>query len=382
MTMSDSLTLGPIERVELYLVRLPLVAPFTTSFGTQSEREALLVKIEDPGNEGWGECVAFATPDYGYETHTTARHILRDHLLPMLGAAVARSGTLADLLNEFHKVRGHPMAKAAVENALLDLIARRRGQRLFQLLGGEEKRIPSGISLGIQADPRKTLDAVGRAWQTGYHRIKIKIRKGHDIDVMRRVRSAFPDIPLMVDANADYGIADLPLLKRLDEFDLMMIEQPLQPGDLYFHSRLQRELRTPICLDESIKTLLDVRAAAALESCRIINIKQGRVGGMLAAAAIEAFCRSGPIRIWSGGMLETGIGRAFNLHLQTLPGFDLPGDNSETRRYFNEDIVSPPVVLDRDGFITLPPGPGTGVRVDTDRLQRTTIQREEVTWER
>ena len=270
------------------------------------------------------------------------------------------------------------MAKAAVENALLDLVCRREGVPLFHALEGREKKIPSGISIGIMASTDDLLDAIHRAVTAGYHRVKLKIKKGRDWEILREVRKAFPDINLMADANADYSHEDAPLLKKMDEFDLMMIEQPLAYDDIYFHSLVQTQIKTPICLDESIKSLRDAQAAIDLDSCRIINIKQGRVGGMLAARDIQAHCLRAGVPVWSGGMLETGIGRAFNLHLQTLPGFSLPGDTSETSRYFDTDIAEPPVKLDSEGFIPLPPGSGSGVRIISDRLDRFTAYRESI----
>jgi O-succinylbenzoate synthase len=263
-----------------------------------------------------------------------------------------------------------------VENALLDLLARQQKQPLCEFIGGSRRRIMSGISIGIQENPADLLAAIGRAVEKKYHRIKIKIKRGGDTGILEQVRRSFPDIKLMVDANADYTIDDLELLKKLDSFDLMMIEQPLEYNDLYFHSRLQKALKTPICLDESIKNLNDARAAIKMESGRIINIKQGRVGGLLAARDIQDHCLKNGVACWSGGMLETGIGRAFNLHLQTLPGFTLPGDTSETARYFHEDIVDKPVELDDEGFIDIPDGPGTGVEVVPGLLKKYTLHSE------
>jgi O-succinylbenzoate synthase len=262
------------------------------------------------------------------------------------------------------------MAKAAVENALLDLLARQYEIPLFQLIGGKDQKIMSGISIGIKDDMDDLFESIQEASDKKYHRIKIKIKKGKDVEILKAVRKTFPFIRLMADANADYALEDIHILKQFDAFNLMMIEQPLNYDDIYFHSFLQKQIDTPVCLDESIKNLNDAKTAVALGSCKIINIKQGRVGGMMTSKAIATYCTDKNIGVWSGGMLETGIGRAFNIHLQTLPGFVLPGDTSETSRYFTEDIVDKPVVLEPDGFIKIPDGFGTGVNVLSEKLDR------------
>jgi O-succinylbenzoate synthase len=354
--------------------RLRLVAPFETSFSVQRDREALLLKLSSDGVEGWGECVAGTDPFYSYETNETARHIVRDYLIPMLEAALPT--TVADAVAKFDRVRGHFMAKAMVENALLDLVSRMQGVPLWRLIGGTPRQIMSGISIGIQPDIERLLDTIGRAVERKYGRIKLKIRLGWDVEVLEKVRARFPGIQMMADANSAYTLADVDHLKRLDSFLLMMIEQPLGHDDIYQHSLLQKNIQTPICLDESILSLDDARTAVELKSCRIINIKQGRVGGILPSAKMQEFCRACDIPVWSGGMLETGIGRAFNIHLQTLPGFVLPGDTSETSRYFSEDIVEPEVTLDENGMIDIPAGPGTGVTVLDDRLKKYLVSSE------
>ena len=367
--MNEALELEPlarIESVEACIVSLPLVKPFETSFSVKTVKEALLLRVRSADCEGWGECVASSDPFYSYETNATALHVLKEFLLP----AAAKSGSLRDVGDRFKKVRGHNMAKAAVENAILDLAARRARKPLWKLLGGEEKRIPSGLSIGIKETPEDLVSAVGKAVEKKYQRVKIKIKRGKDAAFVRAVRSAFPDVPLMADANADYSLEDIPALQALDAFGLMMIEQPLSNDDIYQHSLLQKRLKTALCLDESIHSLDDARAAQELGSCRIINIKQGRVGGLLASKAMAAFCLEKGMPVWSGGMLETGIGRAANLHLQTLPGFVLPGDTSETANYFRSDIVDKPVVLDGDGMIRLPEGDGLGVAVVPQALAR------------
>ncbi len=363
---------GHLERIDEILVRLPFVAPFATSAATWTAKEALLLRMESEGLVGWGECVADPDPYYAPETVVTARHVIREFLLPLLEP----TATLAEVARRFARVRGHRMAKATVENALLDLVAKRRGLPLYALLGRPRKRLMSGISIGLQPSLEALLEVVGEAVARGYHRVKIKIKRGQDIELVAAVRTRFPDLPLMVDANGDYQLADADHLARLDAFDLMMIEQPLSYADIYQHSLLQRRLATPLCLDESILSLDDAEAAMALGACRILNIKQGRVGGLEEAVRIAQLAHARGVPVWSGGMDETGIGRAFNMHLQTVEGFTLPGDLSETSRYFREDLVEPPVVLEADGYIEPPTGPGIGVTVVGERLDRYTLHRQ------
>ena len=360
--------LTKIDSVEMFIVRLPLVSPFETSFSVQTHREALLLKIISDDVCGWGECVTSPDPYYCYETNSTALHIIKDFLIAIITAM--KNFSIEEVLQNFEQIKGHHMAKAAVENALLDIMAQKYKIPLFELMGGTPKRIMSGISIGIQKNIDDLLLSIQKACDKKYHRIKIKIKKSKDIDILTKVRKAFPNIQLMADANSDYTLQDINILKQLDEFNLMMIEQPLNYNDIYFHGLLQKQIQTPICLDESIKNLNDAKTAVELESCKIINIKQGRVGGMINAKKIQEYCLNNDIETWSGGMLETGIGRAFNLHLQTFPGFVLPGDTSETSRYFTEDIVDKPVTLQPDGFIEIPEGPGIGVQVLSDRIDR------------
>jgi O-succinylbenzoate synthase len=366
--------LGEIEKIELMTVRLPFVAPFGTSVATWNCKEALLVRLEDKGITAWGECVADPDPYYASETTVSARFIIKDFLLPELKPDLSLDG----LLSRWGRVRGNEMAKAALENALLDLLAKRRGVPLHGLLGFAAKRVMSGISIGLQDTIPTLLDKVLEAQGSGYHRVKMKIGRGQDIDWVKAVRERFPTIALMADANGDYSLADAVHLARLDDFNLTMIEQPLSYHDIYQHSLLQARLKTPLCLDESIHSIDDAAAAVALKSCRVINIKQGRVGGMLAAVKMARLCADNGIPAWSGGMDETGIGRALNIQLQAAPGFTLPGDTSETRRYFREDIVEPPVLLDKEGFIAMPTGPGIGVEVMESRLEKYLLDREMV----
>lgn len=361
--------IGRVDRVDRWIVRIPFVKPFSISSATWTCKEALLLRIESEGITAWGECVADPDPYYASETTSTAEHVIRDFLLPLVESGI----TLGALEERFRRVRGHGMAKATIENALLDLIAKREGIPLHALLGHPARPIPSGISIGIQDTEQELFDAVAEAVGSGYHRVKMKIRRGCDVDRVAAVRERFPDLALMADANGDYSLADAGHLRQLDAFGLTMIEQPLSYHDIYEHSLLQQQLATPLCLDESIHTLADARAAIDLGSCRVINIKQGRVAGLLEALRIAEYATSRGVPVWSGGMDETGIGRAVNIHLQTDPSFSIPGDTSETSRYFTRDIAGPPVVLDGDGFIAVPAGPGIGVRIDEDALRHFTL---------
>ena len=369
----EALAVPRVDRIDLVTVRLPFVAPFGTSVYTWTDKEALLMRLESGGVAAWGECVSDPDPFYSYETNGTARHIIKDFLFPLVEPGV----TMGELEARFRHVRGHGMAKATVENALLILIALQKGVPLHALLGRPARKIMSGLSIGLKETPAKLLAAVEAAVAKKYGRIKMKIKKGQDVEWVRAVRERFPGIRLMADANGDYTLADVDRLRRLDEFGLMMIEQPLSYSDIYQHSLLQKALRTAVCLDESIHSLDDAAAAIALGACRVINIKQGRVGGLMESLRIAAYCAGHGIDVWSGGMDETGIGRAVNIHLQTAEGFTLPGDTSETANYFDEDIVDPPVVLDADGMIDIPKGPGLGVRVVPERLVRRALS-----WER
>ena len=371
-TRLEQVTIGKLDHIDFIVVKLPFVAPFGTSVYVWTHKEALLLKIESGGVTAWGECVADPDPFYFYETTGTARHIIKDFLLPLVEPGI----TLGELEARFRHVRGHGMAKATIENALINLIALQKGVPLHELLGRPAKKISSGISIGLKDTPAELLAAVENAVAKKYHRIKMKIKKGQDIEWVRTVRERFPDIRLMVDANGDYKLEDTAHLKRLDAFDLMMIEQPLSYSDIYQHSILQKELKTPVCLDESIHSLADAVTAIALGACRIINVKQGRVGGLMESMRIARYAADRGIDVWSGGMDETGIGRAVNIHLQTAEGFNLPGDTSETSNYFDEDIVEPAVILGSDGYIEIPKGPGIGVRIVPERLVKWTIRLE------
>jgi O-succinylbenzoate synthase len=368
----EALILPRIDHVDLVTVKLPFVAPFGTSVHVWTDKDAMLMRLESGGATAWSECVSDPDPFYSYETNTTARHIIKDFLLPLVEPGI----TLGELEGRFRRVRGHGMAKATVENACLILIANQQGTPLHELLGRPAKPIMSGLSIGLQDTQEALLKAVERAIARKYHRIKMKIKKGQDLDWVRAVRDRFPDLPLMVDANGDYLPSDADHLRRLDEFNLMMVEQPLSYSDIIEHASLQREMTTAICLDESIHSLADAAAAISIGACRIINVKQGRVGGLLESMRIAHYAAGHGVGVWSGGMDETGIGRAVNIHLQTAEGFTLPGDTSETANYFNEDIIDDPVVLGADGFIDIPKGPGIGARVVPELVLKRTIRAE------
>ncbi|HUY09080.1 MAG TPA: o-succinylbenzoate synthase [Candidatus Dormibacteraeota bacterium] len=365
-----------VERARLRIVELPLVSPFTTSFGTQTVRRALLVEVEGEGVAGVGECAAGIEPGYSSETCAGALLALRDYILPsVLGGPKA---DVAGHAKGWAWVRGHHMAKAAVEMALLDQSGKASGRSLAQILGGSRSRIGCGVSIGIQASLGATLTAIEGYLGEGYQRIKLKCKPGYDIELARAVRQRFPGTPLMLDANSAYSLGDLDQLRALDEFDLTMIEQPLAHDDLIDHAALQAQIETSICLDESVESLADLRAAISLGSGRILNIKAGRVGGLFEAVQLHDTCKKARWPVWCGGMLETGIGRAANLALASLPGFTLPGDTSASGRYFEQDILRQPFELARDGTLAVPTSPGLGVELDQRRLEQTTVHLEEL----
>lgn len=351
--------------VELRRIALPLVAPFRTSFGTETTKEALLVRVHTPGADGWGECVAMAEPLYSSEYIEGAEHVLRHHLLPrLLTSADVTAAAVAPLLAP---VRGHPMAKAALETAVLDAELRGRGVSFAEHLGAVRPRVACGVSVGIMATIPQLLDAVERYLGEGYRRVKLKIEPGWDVEPVAAVRERFGEsLPLQVDANAAYQLGDARHLARLDQFDLLLIEQPLAEDDLRGHAALARRLRTPVCLDESITSARAATDALALGACSVVNIKAGRVGGYLEARRIHDVCAAAGVPVWCGGMLETGLGRAANLALAALPNFTLPGDTSASDRYFARDLTAP-FVLD-DGHLPVPSGPGLGVEPDPDVL--------------
>jgi O-succinylbenzoate synthase len=351
-----------IDMAELFIVKLPLVSSFVSGIKEIKEKNALILKLSSEGLNGWGECVAELDPYYNYETIDTALYITKEFLLPVLFSKKKISFTgIADI---FSKIRGHNTAKAMIENALSDLFCKMSGVPLYKLIGGKNsKKILSGISLGIETDINNLIDNISESINLKYHKIKLKIKKDNDINILKTVRKEFSDIPLAVDANGAYSLKDINILKELDNFNLMMIEQPLSYNDLFEHSVLQKELKTHICLDESINNLNSVKNAVKIKSCKIINIKQGRVGGILSAKNIHNYSTENNMKILSGGMLETGIGRTFNLHLQSLSGFTLPGDTSPTSRYFNEDIIANQIIIDNNGFIPIPEDIGIKINI-------------------
>ncbi|MFL5768335.1 MAG: o-succinylbenzoate synthase [Actinomycetota bacterium] len=359
-----------IRSLELRLIALPLVRPFRTSFGEDSTKDAILVRLETDDAEGWGECVAGPQPGYSEEYNEEAWITIRDHLAPRILDNDVSSDELAMALAG---VRGHPMAKATVEMALLDAELRAAGRSLAEHLGAERDRVTCGVSVGITPTVEELLKQVDGYLSEGYRRIKLKIEPGTDVERVRAVREAHPDILLSVDANAAYELADVRVFRDLDELELLMIEQPLHHEDLLQHAKLQRELRTPLCLDESIRSAADAAAAIELGACRIVNIKQGRVGGLLEGRRIHDVAVAAGVPVWCGGMLETGIGRAANLALAGLPGFTLPGDTSASRRYFRQDLTDP-FELAPDGTMAVPSGPGIGVAPHPERIERATVR--------
>ena len=356
----DSLTLNHL--------RMPLVAPFETSFGRTTDRECILITIQSDGLTGYGECVADRDPGYSYETTGTAWHIIKDFIAPLL------LGQHVDGADDFQRlvgrIRGHHLAKAGVEMALWDLRGKVEARSLREILGGVRSRVQVGVSVGLQPSPEALVRTVAKYLQAGYGRIKIKIKPGRDVSDTAAVRKAFPVIKLQVDANSAYTLATWETLKPLDLLDLLLIEQPLNEDDIWDHRKLQKELHTPICLDESILTPRHARYALEMEACKIINIKAGRVGGLSQAVAIHDLCRQRGVPVWCGGMLETGVGRASNLALASLPGFVLPGDISASDRYYVEDITLERFLLNSDSTIDVPSGPGLGVTIDTAALEK------------
>jgi O-succinylbenzoate synthase len=360
-----------IGRAVLRLVPLRLRERFEISSGARQDRIIMLLALHADGHVGWGECVAAEDPSYSYETTETAWHVLTEFILPaVVGREVSSPG---DVLAPAAWVRGHGMAKAAVEMAAWDLEAKRAGVSLAAALGGERRPVQVGVSVGIQPTDQALLEEVERFVEEGYRRIKIKIKPGRDVEMLRAVRERFTEVPLMADANSAYTLPDADRLAALDELDLMMIEQPLAYDDLRDHARLQQRLRTPVCLDESVKTPGDAALALELGACRIINVKPGRVGGFAGSRAIHDLCLKNRVPVWCGGMLESGVGRAHNVALATLPGFTLPGDISASARYWEQDLVNPEFVL-QDGTLTLPDGPGIGVVPDLERIEARTVK--------
>lgn len=360
-----------IEGATLREIPLRLKEYFEISSGGKQDRRILLLQLRGEGVEGWGECVAGEDPGYSYETTDTAWHVLTDFVLP---AVVGRSVTRPeDVLESVRWVRGHRMAKAAVEMAAWDLAARMDGVSLSRKLGGTRQAVPVGVSVGLQKSDEELHAKVAGYVGEGYARVKIKIKPGRDVEMLAALRERFPATPFMADANSAYTLADAPRLEELDALALTMIEQPLAHDDFLEHARLQERLATPVCLDESIGSVGDTALALELGSCRIVNIKPGRVGGHASSRRIHDLMRSRGLPVWCGGMLESGVGRAHNVALASLPGFTLPGDISASRRYWDRDIVFPEFEV-HDGHMRVPTGAGLGVEVDAERVGRLTVR--------
>jgi O-succinylbenzoate synthase len=365
-----------INRVTLHHLRMNLRTPFETSFGRIDTRDCLLLEAEAGGLTGYGECVADRDPGYSYETAATDWLILSEFLIPaLLNKEIETAQTLQ---KEMEFVRGNPMAKAALEMAFWDLQGKQQGRSLREMFGGAQKRVDVGVSVGLQASPAALVKTVEGYLEQGYRRIKIKIKPGRDVEDTRAVRRAFPEIRLQVDANSAYLLEDAAALLPLDELNLLLIEQPLSEDDLWDHHKLQKQFMTPLCLDESIISARHARQALEMQACRVINIKAGRVGGLSEALKIHTLCQELAIPVWCGGMLETGIGRASNLALASLPGFSLPGDISASERYYEEDITRERFTLNPDSTIDVPNGPGLGVDIDPLALQRATLAKKEI----
>lgn len=365
-----------LDRIALHHLRMPLVAPFETSFGREVDRECILIVLKAAGLKGVGECVASHDPGYSYETTGTAWHILRDFIGPVaLGSEIQ---SIDDYCSLVDGIRGHHLAKAGFEMALWDLVGKMQDKTLRQLLGGEVERVPVGVSVGLQESPAALVQVIDGYLSAGYGRVKIKIKPGRDVEDTAAVRLAHPDLRLQVDANSSYSLESARVLKPLDELGLLLIEQPLYEDDIWDHRLLQAEFRTPICLDESIVSARHARYALEMKACRIINIKAARLGGLSQALKVHALCSASGIPVWCGGMLETGVGRASNLALASLPGFTLPGDISASDRYYQRDITRERFVLESDSTIKVPTAPGLGVTLDEPAVSSFSLAREEL----
>ena len=350
---------------------MPLVAPFETSFGRETDRECVLIILQAEGLTGYGECVATRDPGYNYETTGTAWHILKDFVAPLLLGQDVKDA--ADFQKRVEGIRGHHLAKAGVEMALWDLLGKRDGTSLKEMLGGTREKVEVGVSIGIQESASALVRTVAGYLENGYRRVKIKIKPGREVAETVAVRTAYPDLRLQVDANSAYTLESAQVLKQIDDLDLLLIEQPLFEDDIWDHRRLQAEFKTPICLDESIITPRHARYALEMQACKIINIKSARVAGLSQGVAIHDLCRAQGVPVWCGGMLETGVGRASNLALASLPGFVLPGDISASDRYYQRDITNERFTLNDDSTISVPTGPGLGVTLDEAALKQFTL---------
>jgi O-succinylbenzoate synthase len=363
-----------IEAITLREIHIPLVHFFETSFGRTTERRILLVTLHTNGPEGWGECVAGEDPFYSEESIDTAWYAAERYLAPALLGKNVDHGTDAPAL--LGKIRGHRMAKGAVENALWDAEAQERQVPLWKLLGGTQKEIACGVSIGIQNSHEQLLEKIDTELKAGYRRIKVKCKPGWDVEVFEKIRASWPNIVLSCDANSAYTLEQIDHLRKFDQFNLLMIEQPLWHDDFYFHAQLQKQIKSAICLDEAIHGRRDAQAAVELGSCRIINIKVGRVGGFSEAIAIHNVAHKAQLPVWCGGMLEAGIGRSHNIALSTLPNFTLPGDVSASKRYWKEDIIEPEVEVSAQGYIKVPDTPGRGFKLKPDLIEKLTVRKQ------
>ncbi|MBC7875824.1 MAG: o-succinylbenzoate synthase [Anaerolineales bacterium] len=356
-----------IESIKLHHISMPLVSPFETSFGRETNRECIIVVLHSDGLIGYGECVATRDPGYNYETTGTVMHILKDFITPLiLGKDIKDAANFQELVSG---IRGHHLAKAGVEMALWDLLGKKAGKSLRELLGGEREKVEVGVSVGIQESAQGLMLSVANYVRQGYARVKIKIKPGRDVEDASVVRKEFPNLRLQVDANSAYSLNDAKILAPLDNMNLLLIEQPLFEDDIWDHHKLQERFKTPICLDESIVSPRHARYAIEMDACRVINIKAGRLGGLSQGVMVHDLCKEISLPVWCGGMLETGIGRASNLALATLPNFVLPGDISASDRYYARDITNERFVLNSDSTIDVPNGPGLGITIDEKALK-------------
>jgi O-succinylbenzoate synthase len=363
-----------IDEIEIRHVRMRLKSPFQTSFGVEKDRDCVILCLRSEGLEGWGECVASSYPGYSYETVGTAWHILSDFFIPaILDDPITDIQDYRDRISHY---RGHNLARAGLEMALWDWLGKENHQSLSSMLGGMMQSVPVGVSIGLKKDEAALIKTVSDYVNQGYQRVKLKIKPGRDIEVVRPVREAYPELKLQVDANSAYTTSAIPIFQSMEDLNLILIEQPFAEDDIIDHSQLQALLKTAVCLDESIRCLRHARQAIQFKACRIINIKPGRVGGLDEAVKIHNFCKAEAIPVWCGGMLETNIGRASNLALASLPGFTLPGDISASDRYYERDIAEPSFSLNADSTIDVPKGPGLGVHVDVTAVDRFTLRKE------
>ena len=360
-----------IDSITLHHISMPLVAPFETSFGRETDRQCILITLQSEGLTGYGECVASREPGYNYETTGTAWHILKDFIAPLLLGQDVKDAL--DFQHRVERIRGHHLAKAGVEMAIWDLLGKRDGRSLKEMFGGAKDKVEVGVSIGIQESADAMVRTVDSFIGKGYRRVKIKIKPGREVEETTAIRKKYPELRLQVDANSAYTLDDAGVLKPLDNLNLLLIEQPLFEDDIWDHRKLQAQFKTPICLDESIISPRHARYALEMDACRNINIKPARVGGLSQGIMIHDYCRERNIPVWCGGMLETGVGRASNLAIASLPGFVLPGDISASDRYYHRDITNERFVLNDDSTITVPDKPGLGVTIDRDALKQFTL---------